>query len=213
MIRYRNILVALCSLSLLSTGLSKEYDNQGSLAISVNQDLPKGFDIDFLHELRSKENNTTLKKSFSELGLRYKISDYLSTGIAYRYSIYPDKYSERLSLSSVAKIKTGGFSHRYDLKYQKDMDSDDLPEHLIRHSYGVRHKLKWGLTPYIDHEIFTQTEKDKWEIVKHRTNIGFNKKLNSTTALKIYYRIQDEVNVKKPDSVRMIGLKFDIELK
>jgi len=199
------------SLILLASCLmAQEVDQQSSLAIVLKKDLPRGFDLDFLHDLRSKEDNSTLKKSITELGLTYKLTKYLRLGTAYRYSIYPDKFSERGSAHVLLSFKTGPLTHRARLKFQRDEASDALSQDYLRYRYTLRHKRIYGYRPFIDLENFRHLEESEDE--KRRLDIGFNKKLNKRTNLELYYRFQEELNVKNPKSVRLLGLKFVIEI-
>lgn len=180
--------------------------------MAVNQDLPWGFDLEFIHDLRTKDNNSTLKKSISEIELSYKVNKYLRLASGYRYSVYPDnKYSERTAVSSTVSLKTGPVSHKVRVKYQVDDDSDDPAETYLRSRYGVSTKRIFSLRPFADIEAFYSLDHDQVE--KRRINLGVNRKLSKQTDLVLYYRIQDEMNVNNPEASRMLGLTFEIELK
>lgn len=195
----------------LATGaVASERDQQSLFAITVNQDLPKGFDLQFLHDLRFKDDNSNLKKSITEAGLSYRINKYFRVVTSYRYSIYPDKYSERGSLAGVFGLKTGRLSHRVRVKYQHDTDHGEPSEQTVRYRYALRHKRIHGYRPFIDVEGFYSLENSQFE--KIRENLGVNKKLTKRTNVEIYYRFQEELNMSNPKRAGMVGLKFEIEI-
>lgn len=195
----------------LATGaVADELDQQSSFALALNQDLPNGFDLEFLHDLRFKDDNSNLKKSITEAGISYRINKYFRVVTSYRYSIYPDKYSERGSLAGVFGLKTGRFSHRVRVKYQHDTDYDEPSEQTLRSRYALRHKRIKGYRPFIDIEGFYSLENS--QLAKHRENVGVNKKLTKRTNVEIYYRFQEELNISNPKKAGMVGLKFEIEI-
>ncbi|MCF7807418.1 MAG: DUF2490 domain-containing protein [Candidatus Marinimicrobia bacterium] len=187
-----------------------ERDQRSSLAVAINQDLPRGFDLDFIHDLRFQDGNSTFWKSLSELELSYKVNKYLKIGSGYRYSIYGDKYSERGTFNATFDTKTGRISHKLRVKYQHDVDSDDAPEKYIRTRYSLSHKRIYGFKPFVDVEWFYSLNTE--QIEKHRQNLGVDRKLTKVTSLVLYYRLQEEINVNNPEGTGMLGIKFEIEI-
>ncbi len=210
----RNLLIAqFLLLTLNMTVFGQDADNQASLAFSVVQKLPYGSSFGVMQDLRSKDDNSTLKKSLTELSMSYKINKSFGLGTDFRYSVYPDKISDRTGVYVTTRIKTGPFTHSYRLKYQReDVNGHDLEER-IRHKYGLAYKWNWGLKPFLEYEAFTDPQEPQWAIAKHRINLGASKKLSKTNSLKVYYRIQDEMDDDEVDRIKMIGLRFDVELK
>lgn len=192
--------------------LAAEPDKQGSLAIAINQDLPWGFDLDFVHDLRFKENNSTLKKSITEVELSYRLTKHVRLGTGYRYSLYPDaKNSKRVTFSTTANLKTGAIRHKVRLKFQQDNDSDDDKEEFLRFWYVISYKRLYKFRPFLESEGFYNLDHDQFE--KQRFSLGINRKLTKQTDMELYYRIQNELNVKNPQSYHMLGLTFKVELK
>lgn len=194
----------------LSLSYAGEVTDLTALGVEINQDLPKGFDLEFVHDLRFINEPSSLHKSISELELSYKISKHFSLATGYRYSIYPNKYSERGTLGGSFALKTGPVGHKLRVKYQHDADSDDPVEEYIRSRYSLAYKRIFGLRPFAYGELYYFLTEER--LSRRRISFGFDRKLTDNVRIMLYFLGQTEMNVDDPRTARILGSRIQIEL-
>jgi hypothetical protein len=198
-------------LILSSPLLANEVTGLSALGVEIKQDLPRGFNLEFVHDLRFINNPSALHKSISELELSFKVNKYLSLGTGYRYSIYPDKYSERGTVSGSLGLKTGPLAHKLRFKYQHDADSDDPAEEYVRSRYSMTHRRIYGVQPFVYGELYFGLDVD--QLTRKRLSFGLERNMTENVSFMIYFLSQTEMNVDEPGTARILGARFGINLK
>ncbi len=206
-------LFAFLSLAWLGRILPAVVDNQLWTALVLQKGLPGKFDLEINQDIRSKDNISTFKKSITEIGLFYNFNKHLNTSVDYRYIIYSDKTGRRVSLTGRYKLTVDKFSHQYRAKFQQEIIEGDETENNLRHKYTVRYRRETGLSPYIAIELFYLLGESRLDLLKSRVTLGVRKKLTQRNTVKLYYRIQQEVDTPDPDRTNIFGFEFEISLK
>lgn len=187
-----------------------EVTDLSAIGLEVNQDLPHGFDLEFVHDLRFINDPSGLHKSISELELSYNINKYFGLATSYRYSVYPDKYSERGSLGGSFSLKTGALAHKLRIKYQHDVDSDDPAEEYLRSRYSLGYKRIFGVKPFVYWELYYSLAED--QLSRKRYSFGLDRKLTANVKAMFYFLSQTEMNAEDPRSARILGGRIQVEL-
>lgn len=106
---------------------------------------------------RSGDNFFSGKQLYGDLGLRYKVTEWLSLATEYRYSMRPQSSDrQRLSFQARAKHTIGRFDLGYRGAYQVTYLSRDRTRPLLRNRFSVDYQISnWKLDPEFSVEFYT----------------------------------------------------------
>jgi hypothetical protein len=190
-------------------------DSQLWTGAMVKYNISKKFRLDFEQQLRFNNYISQYDYTFSELSLRYKVFKYLDIKALYRYSFIPqgetgslDYDKSRISFDAATgtEIFNTGINIGYRIRYQYSREnSTGLTSNYIRNRVAIDYNLSKLVDPYADWEPYFKLDgKNKWR--QHRYTLGLSWKINKKLNVDTYYRYQNEINVKKPETDFIIGL-------
>jgi hypothetical protein len=230
MIRGFTIFLFICLLFIFKyTAAQVYYPDAGSWnTINVDVKINNKITALFTEECRFKENFTRLNLFYTNLGLEYKVNDFLKTALIYRFiEKFQDdnsfSFRHRLMFDLIFKKKLGNFvlSYRHRLQAEeRDIYSSEIgaePEWYSRNKAALKYDSERRYTPYISLEMRYQIRNPReWQSDntwhRDRYSLGVDYKLNKKSTFGIYYLIQREYNVVMPQNLYIVGLEYSLSL-
>lgn len=192
--------------------------------ISLEKKITKTFSLNYAEEVRFNENISEVGQFFSDLGCNYKISKSWRISVNYRYTNkkkLDDSYSKRnryyIDLSYRKKFDKVicVFRTRFQSQYVDVYSSSigRIPEYYSRNKLTFKIDLDKKFAPYLSIEMFYQLHNPEGnDIDNMRYTGGVEYQFNKKASLDIFYMIQQEYNVKRPERDYVIGIGYSISL-
>jgi hypothetical protein len=175
-------------------------------------------------EVRFNENITEAGTIFTDVGLTYKFNKHLQIGGNYRFiqkRTVADYYSFRHRFYADAKysykIKPFDISlrSRFQDQYSDIGRASDggIPEYYLRNKFNMGFDLNKPYSPYISFELFSPLNYPRYNAFDNiRTAAGIEYTFSKHHKIDVYYMIQKELNVSKPQTDFVIGLGYSYKL-
>ena len=194
--------------------------------VSLQKNLSKRMDINFDQELRLKENYQRINLFYSNLGLSYKFSKNLKGEISYRSieKVGLDQtlsYRHRIQFDFTGKKKFGKFNLSHRIRYQIEMQDiyssrkGKIPEDFLRFKTEVKYETGKFWTPYVSSEFRYQITAPRGKLLDYnfgfhrvRNILGIEFKLNDKSTLNLYYVIQREFDIARPENIYITGIQY-----
>lgn len=209
-----------------ATAFGQDQDVRLWSSLSVRYDLSKKWRISLEEEARFIENIGRLDKINSELTVNYQINKFLDGGVLYRLiaNNHPDGYvyaNHRFGAYLEVQKKYAGMRLSLKTSFQKTYPaffrSGDwyLPENYVRAEGGVSRELKNKKTePYTNLEWWYRIQSgDQSFIDRYRFTIGIKHKLNKNNRLDLFFRVQQELQVKDPLTAWIFGVGYQFKVR
>lgn len=220
----KKILVFLILLGFYAIASAQVKDIQLWAGPVIKYNFSKKFRLDFEQQLRFNENISNYNFTFSEVALRYKVFKYLDIKALYRYTFIPsdqtgttvndyDKSRIAADASTGVELFNSGLEAGLRLRYQDSWENVSLlSSHYIRTRVDLSYNLSKLVDPYADWEGYFRFDgKNKWR--QHRYTIGLTWKISDRLDLDSYFRYQNEINVKNPETDYIMGLAVVYTIK
>jgi hypothetical protein len=196
--------------------------------ISVNKEITNKLTLGLDQEIRFRDNLSTLNLVYTNIGLTYKLNDYLKFSAVYRFI---DKHKDdftwgvrhRIYFDAAVKIKPGKFNLSYRARYQVEWRGagyeqihGNVPEIYLRNLFKIGYKLNDSWEPYVGSEIRFQIQNPR--IPYHdgfdRTRFmgGLNYEVNKLHVFGLYFLIQKEWNVINPETLNILGIEYTFNI-
>lgn len=179
-------------------------------------------------EYRVRENFTQTNLFYTELGAEVRPFNFLKVSLAYRMieKYLEDKtfsYRHRLMLNITLKQKFGNFVLSYRQRLQSEVrnvyssDIGSIPEWYSRNKLELKYDLDKPLVPYIATEFRYQINNPRAVQVNNlwhrgRYIAGLNYKKSDKHTFGLYYLLQREFNVSRPQNLYILGLEYSLSL-
>ncbi len=184
----------------------------------------KKLNASILQEFRFNENITELGAFFTEAGLEYKINKHFKVEANYRFTqrrkvenYYSYRHRFNFDLKYSKKIKP--FELKYRIRFQdqyKDIGrSDDggVVEYYLRNKLNLQWNLNKAYSPYVSLELFSPLNYPRYAVFDNiRAMAGMEYAFSKHHNLDLYYMIQKEVNVSRPETYFIIGVGYAYKL-
>jgi hypothetical protein len=193
--------------------------------INLEKKLNEKFSVFLTEEFRARENFSVINLFYTDIGVEYRPAKVLRLALSYRniQKNLPEEnryaFRHRLQFDIILKKKFGNFNLAYRHRLQREMrdvyvtEKGFLPEWYSRSKFTVKYDFDKAIVPYVAAEFRYQIEDPRrlesngtW----HRARFigGFDYKLNDKNTLGAYYLVQQEFNVKTPQSIYIVGLEY-----
>ncbi len=209
----RNSLLIFLLLLFAFFSYSQENDFQTWNSVKLNTKIYKRTDISLKNGVRFKENSTILDKIFLDIKGTHRVKKTdISFSLGYRISkefntassLFQSRYY--LDASNKYKYERWRFLLRERLQYQgNNYGYTFLHRQKLRASYNVR---KTPFEPFVALESFM----DIFYLQKIRYTLGFSHSFLDEIDIDIFYRLQQEVNTNKPESLYIVGVSLGYKL-
>ncbi|MES2587392.1 MAG: DUF2490 domain-containing protein [Bacteroidota bacterium] len=185
-------------------------------AISLEKNINTRFSLELTEALRLNENVTQIAQHYSQLAASYKIDKGFYVTLAYRNS-QKFKYDETVSYRNRLQI---GLSYKFALKnlgieFQERFQSqirdinrrDDwkIPKNYLRTRLTLTYDLNRKIEPFVSGELFYELSE---EFDNYRLRAGFSYEINKFQSIKSYYMLDQEIQVKDPNSNFVLGFAY-----
>ncbi len=224
LISHKLFTIAFLSLFIANIAFSQEQDARLYAGTEITVNLSPDMHLAFNQEARFVENVSIFDKSISELGLKYNISKHLRIGLTYRLTnkLNKDNYFRQwhrlqLDLRITQKIHNFRISYRtmYQSQYKNILSSKNgfIPDNYLRNRLSLQYRESKKIRPYISAELFTPIFTNKKPYIDEiRYVSGLDYIFNRRYSLGLFYMLQNEMNIKKPNKNHVYGISFNIVL-
>jgi len=210
---------------LVSTQLKGQQNDAGLWAsVSFEAKVAKRLSAKISEEFRFYENISELGTSFTEACLEYKINKYLQVSANYRFTqrkrlddyysfrhrIYVDvKYSKKLKPFELSW--RGRFQDQYsDIGRASD---GGVAEYYFRNKFSLKWDLDKAYSPYLSFELFSPLDYPRYSVFDNlRATAGIEYSISKHQKIDLYYMIQKEINVSRPDTYFILGIGYFYKL-
>ncbi len=178
----------------------------------VNFKFNKKLSLDFREQIRFDNNISTYKKSFSELGLKYKVGKSFSIKPQYRLSVRQGSvFRHRISLDGNYKASKKGFPliFKYRIRFQHRLFD---PKTYWRNKLTLKYKLSKLVDPFAAYEVFFRFN-GRNEFRVSRFTAGLDWRVSKNFEITSYYRLQDDIFIKSPERQHIIGLMVEYKIR
>ena len=176
----------------------------------------KKFRFSIEQQLRLDNGASQFKTTFTEAGLRYRLSRYFRIRANYRFIIRPNNIHQRISGDVLIRYRKKKFPLRfnYRLRYQVLYRGQGRnPIKYLRNKLAVSYNLSKLVDPFIASELYFRIRNKPNEFQKYRLDFGLDWRLGKKCNLSTFYRLQKEINVNNPALEHVIGIGYSYTLR
>lgn len=211
-------IITLSFISLATFAQKSEVDFQTRPAITLNLDLPKGWEVSTQYRAKFNENSSNFRGSYLYLDVDKKLNKYLSTGVSYRFGVVENEKFHRFSgnLEAKYKVKKLTFSLRelYQTQSQTFLGDDEgTAENYLRTRIGVKYAVTKKLDFGVSTEPFMHKKDGVFETDFWRNRVGITYEYMKNKSVNLFYIWQPDVNKNYPDTKNIVGINFIFGLK
>ena len=196
--------------------------------LSVEKKINKKLSLSIDEEFRLKENLSKINLFYTNLGVNYKLSKKLRASLIYRNTqkAMDDRgydIKHRIMLDFVYKEKLSKkfvfqFRQRFQFENNNIYSSRDgrYIESFLRSKFELGYNYSKDLKAYLSEELRFQLHDPRnpesdYGLHRFRTAMGIDYSLNSSHTVGIYYLIQNEIAVYKPNELFIMGLQYGFQ--
>ncbi len=193
-------------------------------SFSFEAKVAKKLNATISQEFRFNENISELGTSFMEAGLSYKLNKHFQVSADYRFSQkrrVDDYYSFRhrmyIDVKYEKKIKPVQFQFRSRLQdeYADIGRASDggRPEYYLRNKLNLSFDLDKPYSPYVSVELFSPLNYPYFNAFDNiRTLAGVEYSFSKRHKIELFYMIQKELNVSRPQTDFNLGFGYSFKL-
>jgi hypothetical protein len=192
-------------------------------SIDLRYKPTKKLRLSLSQQLRLKDNTSTLDVNFTQLGLKYKLADFLSIGFASR--LITENDNEGKIQGNEKHLRWHGdiefrhsidrFAMKYRIRYQNKDELEETSDEIIKtvrfkvaSTYNIR---DWKIDPTFSAELFNGITVNEG-IFKIRYTLGSNYKLKKGS-IGAFVRTENELFGDYPKRTNIMGIKYKFTIK
>lgn len=184
-------------------------------SITVEKNLTQRIRTDIEQQLRLNNYVSGFQSTFTELGLRYRLTDYFRVGTSYRFIVRPAEMNHRISFYAILRFQKQNFPVRINnrILYQKTFSiAPNSPVNFVRNKFELNYNLSRLVDPFITCELFYRIYNKPDEIKKYRIFFGLEWRIDGRRDISTFYLFQREVNVNNPEFDYILSISFNYRL-
>lgn len=182
----------------------------------IRYEINKSFRMDVEQESRWNDNIGSFKYTYTEVGLRWRLSKIFSIKGKYRYVYIPNDYDRGkfyCDLNADLSKKRFPLILEYRLRYERGNEFVvSKTENWLRNSISLGWNLSKLADPYVGWENFRRLDGINMTRA-NRFTAGIDWRLSKKAVLSSFYMYEDEKNVKKPKDKHIAGLRLKYKLR
>jgi len=209
------LLVLFISISELKSQNIKSNDLQLWAAFELEFKLFSDLSLQLSDEMRLEKNIDQLDYNLIDIGLQYKITDFLKVSATYRLKTRRDNTNDNVFLlASTASIDIDRFDLSYRVRYENEPYKENEKENNIRNRLAVQYNIKGSpISPFVSGEIFYRFLYNKGDrFNRYKLRIGIEYEPIKNQKIDLDYTYDSEFNMKKIDIKRIIGITYSIDI-
>ncbi len=183
----------------LWTGVGMKLKVTDKLGLSLSQ------------QFRFNDTISSLGSANTDLGLKIKATNFLSFKATYRYSVKPTKKNKsRIALDANLSLKKKDFplSFKYRLRFQETFKQNSTKRYaILRNKVELKYNASKLVDPFIAYEIYFRFN-GRNEFRTSRITAGLDWRLLKSLSLTTFYRMQEDIFIKKPQRSHIIGVQL-----
>lgn len=179
---------------------------------SLKFKLSKKLNLSVAEQVRFNDTISSVKKSFTEIGLKYKIANGFSLKGNYRLIVPPGKtILHRIAIDGNYSWKKKGYplSVNYRLRLQHQFGKQRT---YMRNKVKLDYNLTKLVDPFVAYEVFFRFN-GKNEFRVSRLTVGLDWKITKKFEVSTFYRLQDDIFIKSPERQHVLGLVLAYKFK
>lgn len=193
-------------------GEEAETDLEFWQAFGVDFKPAPGFKLYLEKQLRYEDKLTDLKSDFSEVGLRYKLNNFLRLRVNYRFVSRSGEKRNRFDGNVYLNLRWNAVKISNRTRLQKEFietleDTDSELE--LRNRLRVTFTNSKKMQPFLGGEIFFGLGEGADKQDKFRLTVGTDWEVKKRVTLTLFYHFQRDLGKDKPDTSHIIGFKFN----
>ena len=200
----------------LITTLRATDDIESWSSVSLEFKAPYISKLKIEQSIRFENQARDFKQTFTEFSFYYKVNNFITLNIPYRYAIFEDKIKKRLGLGSAFRYRIKNLSFRQRFKFQDSKEVKEKKskiEQTIRNKLSVNYKLSKKTRPFISYEVFNNYKEKIEACNEDRFSIGLSLDIFKKKTLKISYVYKREDLLKKhAEYFGVFALDFGIQI-
>ena len=182
-------------------------------SVGFEKKILNSITLDIEQSLRTKDNISSFKQTFTEASFSYSLHNGLKIFIPVRYAVFNEKIKKRISLGFSYKYNFKPFTLKYRSKFQRSFQKDKIFDPLARNKLAIDYKINKKVKPYLSGEVFHFINSDQYENDERRCSIGLNMSFSKKKKIKVFYTYKIEgINKSNPDKTNVIGLAYTLKL-
>lgn len=223
---FLTLFLLLFSLTGINRVEAQDTDYGSWVSFEASWEIFNNFDLEFEEEIRIFKKLNEIQRFSTSLGGVYSLNKQLKTGFGYAWLYRHDVNDNfwvnkhRYYLYITGKVIVG----RLKFSLRERFQSTYYDQEVKRFDYSPRNYLRsrlqaaWDLKncraePYVSAEMhYSLNNPDGNEISNMRYTLGVDFPLNKRLDLDLFFRLDQEKNVKKQDQLWLLGIAFELEL-
>jgi hypothetical protein len=187
----------------------------------IVKSISENWEISLGSKIQLEHNSTQIGEFDLEAGTSYKLFKYISLGLNYRYSESRNKDDEFISKNRIraeidANTRIRRFKADYRISFQ-NIDDDyfqtsdtSISRNILRNRIQLKYNIrKSPISAYTYLEHFGQLSDNNKYGIKVKFALGLNYSINRNHNIKIYYRIDKELNNSIPYVYYYLGFCYE----
>ena len=193
-----------------------DIDNESWVGFELNKTFTPKLELEASQHIRTNRENSSIHiyKTFTNVGLNYKISDVIEIASKYRYVIDDESNSQRLDFDvkiDFEKIKNIRFFPSYRFRIQQKFDEKGNAQDLtIRNRFKNEYSLKNNFTPFTFFEFFHLFDNGTLIYDKYRLGCGIEFEANETQTVIFTYLYESDLYYL--DSISQYPLSYSTKI-
>ena len=210
---------------MLCVAAKAQYNDAGLWAsLSLEVKLVKKVSANIAQEFRFNENISELGTAFTDVGLSYKLNKHVQVAANYRFTQkrrIDDSYSLKhrvyvdVKYEKKAKPIQIVFRSRFQDEYSDIGRASDagIPNYYLRNKLTFELDLDKAYMPYVSVELFSPLNNPREYLFDNiRSSAGIEYSLTKKQKIDLYYMIQRELNVSRPQIDFILGIGYSFKL-
>ena len=205
--------ITLLIFSSSSQAQQKIRDFESWTGASIELDLPNGWTAAVEEQVRFDNHLTAWKSTFTDLSTSYKINKYLQASAEYRFAFIPEGNGHRLGVGMRFRYPIKPVTFYYTMKYQWTTIRHIPSFNRWRNKFQIRYKPFRFMSVYAFTEINYFFNFAFHGVNWIRTSVGLRFEPAKRHQIKIFYALEDQMNVEAPKRVHIFGLGYKATIK
>ena len=221
LIRKILLLFTLCTFALYAKAEGEECDFATAYHVGVSKKFAKRVELGATESLVLDDNSTRISKIYTTVDVSCAVvKKIFKVGVAYRAIgrhknedyFFNQRFAGYTNVKYDIQRFTIAWKSKYQMTYRPEKSEKKQWENYWRNRLSVSMKIPhMPLYPSLSAEMYYQTNNYKGNVIdRMRYQAGLEYKINKKNSLELYYNFSDEMNVKHPENLSLLGIAYQI---